>query len=289
MDLIAYAARLPRPGETLIGTRFQTGYGGKGANQAVAAARLGAAVAMIARVGDDVFGADMLRNFSAQGVDARFVATTPEVSSGVAPIAVDAEGRNAIIVVPGANGMLTPADVDAAGEVFAGAKAVLCQLEVPVETTTRALARGREARALTIFNPAPAQTDLPRALFAACDLVCPNETEAALLTGVGVEDEAGAERAGRALLALGARAVVITLGARGCCFVSADACFVVNAPPVRAVDTTGAGDCFLGALAVFLARGVAMRDALGRACAAAALSVTRSGTQTSFPTRQELM
>lgn len=289
MDLIAYTDRLPRPGETLMGKRFQTGYGGKGANQAVAAAKLGAGVAMVARVGDDVFGSDMLRNFAAQGVDARCVSTTAGVSSGVAPISVDADGHNAIIVVPGANSLLTPADVEAAGEVFVGAKAVLCQLEVPVDTTLRALERGRQARALTIFNPAPARTGLPPALFAACDLVCPNETEAAQLTGAGVEDEAGVERAGRALLALGARAAVITLGARGCHYVSADVSYRVSAPPVGAVDTTGAGDCFLGALAVFLARGAAMRDALTRACAAAAFSVSRPGTQTSFPTARDLI
>lgn len=283
MDLVAYASRLPAAGETLMGERFQTGYGGKGANQAVAAARLGARVALVARVGDDVFGGDMLRNFAARGIDTAHVTVTPGISSGVAPISVDAKGRNAIIVVAGANGALRPADVDAAAGLFSGAKVVLTQLEVPLDTTARALALGRASGAVTIFNPAPARTDVPAEVLASSDLVCPNETEAATLTGIAVEDDEAMLRAGRALLARGAKGVILTLGARGARYVGPTESWAVSAPTVTAVDTTGAGDCFLGALGYFLARGATLRDAMGQACAMAALSVQHPGTQTSFP------
>jgi ribokinase len=286
--LIAYAQRLPAPGETVMGTRFQTGYGGKGANQAVAAARLGASVAMVARVGGDVFGADMLSNFSAQGIDITHVTRTEGVSSGVAPIAVDEAGRNAIIVVAGANALLTPADVDAAAAAIRGARALLCQFEVPLETSLRALAIARAAGVLTILNPAPAPASLPDALLEASDLVCPNESEASAITGIPVTDAASAERAGRALLARGARAVIVTLGAAGCLYVSASETWRAPAPVVTAVDTTGAGDCFLGSLAFYLARGAGLRDAATRASAVAALSVQRPGTQTSYPRAADL-
>ena len=285
MDLIAYAPRLPAPGETLMGTRFQTGYGGKGANQAVAAARLGAAVAMVARVGGDVFGADMLANFAAQGIDVARVLRTEGVSSGVAPI--DA-GRNAIIVVAGANALLTPADVDAAAPAIRRARVLLCQLEVPLETSLRALTLAREAGVLTILNPAPAPEALPDAMLRVSDLVCPNESEASAISGIPVTDAASAEAAGRVLVGRGARAAIVTLGAAGCLYVSASETWRAPAPVVTAVDTTGAGDCFLGSLAFFLARAAGLRDAAIRAAAVAALSVQRPGTQTSYPYAADL-
>ena len=288
MDLIAYAPRLPAPGETLMGTRFQTGYGGKGANQAVAAARLGAAVAMVARVGGDVFGADMLANFAAQGIDVAQVLRTEGVSSGVAPIAVDDAGRNAIIVVAGANALLTPADVDAAAPAIGRARVLLCQLEVPIETSLRALALARAAGVLTILNPAPAPEALPDAMLRVSDLVCPNESEASAITGIPVTDAASAEAAGRVLVGRGARAAIVTLGAAGCLYVSASETWRAPAPVVTAVDTTGAGDCFLGSLAFFLARAAGLRDAATRAAAVAALSVQRPGTQTSYPYAADL-
>lgn len=288
MDLIAYAPRLPAPGETLMGTRFQTGYGGKGANQAVAAARLGAAVAMVARVGGDVFGADMLANFAAQGIDVARVLRTEGVSSGVAPIAVDDAGRNAIIVVAGANALLTPADVDAAAPAIRRARVLLCQLEVPLETSLRALTLAREAGVLTILNPAPAPEALPDAMLRVSDLVCPNESEASAITGIPVTDAASAEAAGRVLVGRGARAAIVTLGAAGCLYVSASETWRAPAPVVTAVDTTGAGDCFLGSLAFFLARAAGLRDAAIRAAAVAALSVQRPGTQTSYPYAADL-
>lgn len=288
MDLIAYTPRLPAPGETLMGTRFQTGYGGKGANQAVAAARLGAAVAMVARVGGDVFGADMLANFAAQGIDVARVLRTEGVSSGVAPIAVDDAGRNAIIVVAGANALLTPADVDAAAPAIRRARVLLCQLEVPLETSLRALTLAREAGVLTILNPAPAPEALPDAMLRVSDLVCPNESEASAISGIPVTDAASAEAAGRVLVGRGARAAIVTLGAAGCLYVSASETWRAPAPVVTAVDTTGAGDCFLGSLAFFLARAAGLRDAAIRAAAVAALSVQRPGTQTSYPYAADL-
>lgn len=288
MDLIAYAPRLPAPGETLMGTRFQTGYGGKGANQAVAAARLGAAVAMVARVGGDVFGADMLANFAAQGIDVARVLRTEGVSSGVAPIAVDDAGRNAIIVVAGANALLTPADVDAAAPAIRRARVLLCQLEVPLETSLRALTLAREAGVLTILNPAPAPEALHDAMLRVSDLVCPNESEASAISGIPVTDAASAEAAGRVLVGRGARAAIVTLGAAGCLYVSASETWRAPAPVVTAVDTTGAGDCFLGSLAFFLACAAGLRDAAIRAAAVAALSVQRPGTQTSYPYAADL-
>lgn len=288
MDLIAYAPRLPAPGETLMGSRFQTGYGGKGANQAVAAARLGAAVAMVARVGGDVFGADMLANFAAQGIDVAHVLRTEGVSSGVAPIAVDDAGRNAIIVVAGANARLTPADVDDAAPAIRRARVLLCQLEVPIETSLRALTLARDAGVLTILNPAPAPQALPDALLRVSDLVCPNESEASAITGIPVTDAASAEAAGRALVGRGAKAAIVTLGAAGCLYVSATETWHAPAPVVTAVDTTGAGDCFLGSLAFYLARGADLRAAATRAAAVAALSVQRPGTQTSYPRAADL-
>jgi ribokinase len=288
MDLIAYAPRLPAPGETLMGARFQTGYGGKGANQAVAAARLGASVAMVARVGGDVFGADMLANFAAQGIDVSHVLRTDGVSSGVAPIAVDDAGRNAIIVVPGANALLTPADVDAAAPMIRGARVLLCQLEVPLETSLRALTIARAAGVVTILNPAPAPESLPDDLLRVSDLVCPNESEATAISGIPVTDTVSAEAAGRALLARGAQAAIVTLGAAGCLYVSASETWAAAAPKVTAIDTTGAGDCFLGSLAFFLARGAGLREAAARTAAVAALSVQRPGTQSSYPRAVDL-
>ena len=288
MDLIAYAPRLPAPGETLMGSRFQTGYGGKGANQAVAAARLGASVGLVARVGGDVFGADMLANFAAQGIEVSHVWRSDGVSSGVAPIAVDDAGRNAIIVVAGANALLTPADVDGAAATIRRARVLLCQLEVPIETSLRALVIARGAGVLTILNPAPAPDALPDALLRVSDLVCPNESEASVITGITVTDADSAEAAGRALVARGAQAAIITLGASGCLYVSATESWRAPAPVVTPVDTTGAGDCFLGSLAFFLARGASLRDAATRAAAVAALSVQHPGTQTSYPRAADL-
>jgi ribokinase len=288
MDLVSFVERMPRVGETILGQRFQMGFGGKGANQAVMAARLGAQVALIARVGQDLFGQNMLENFAAQGIDTTHVSVDDATSTGVAPIAVDAQGQNAIIVVGGANDRLTPEHVRAARATIAACQVLVCQLEVPVETTRAALELARESGATTIFNPAPARAALPDELIALADVFCPNESETELLTGMPVAGDAEAEAAARSLLARGARAVVLTLGARGALLVTPDEATLLPAPRVTPVDTTGAGDAFVGSLAFFLASGQGLREAVVRAIRIASVSVQSAGTQASFPARAAL-
>jgi ribokinase len=287
-DLISYVERMPRVGETIRGRRFQMGYGGKGANQAVMAAKLGAQVTIITRVGKDVFGEGSLKNFAEAGIDIRYVGVEEDVSTGVAPIAVDAAGQNAIIVVGGANERLLPAHVEAAREAIARARVLVCQLEVPTETTHAALALARSLGVTTILNPAPAPQSLDDALIALSDVFCPNESETELLTGMSTATLDEAEAAGRRLLARGAGAVVLTLGARGALLVQAEEVVQMPAPQVTPLDTTGAGDAFVGSMAFFLASGLPLRVAIERANQLAALSVQSAGTQTSFPTRAQL-
>jgi ribokinase len=283
IDLISYVPRLPRVGETLHGTQFRLGYGGKGANQAVMAAKLRAEVTIVCKLGRDVFGEGTLENFRAHGVDTTHVTFTEDAFSGVAPIAVDPDGRNAIIIVTGANDLLSLDDLERARPAIAAADVVVCQLELPVETTLSALRIAREEGVRTIFNPAPARDDLPDELFRLSDVICPNEPETELLTGM----PAG-EGAARELLARGVGAVALTLGDQGCLLVEGDSVTEVPVEPVRAVDTTGAGDAFVGALATFLAAGRSPVDAAERSNAVAALSVQGRGTQTSFPSADDL-
>ena len=287
MDLIAYVPRLPALGETLHGREFRTGFGGKGANQAVMAARLGARVSIVTRVGRDTFGEGMLENFRASAIDTTYVTVDPETSSGVAPIAVAPNGDNAIVIVTGANERMTAADVERARPAIAAADVLVCQLELPHEATAAALRIARDAATATILNPAPASRDLTRDVYALADVLCPNEPEAELL--LGHEIAAGSElEAARELYALGAAAVVLTLGERGCAVAGAGSELHLPAPRVDAVDTTGAGDAFVGTLAYGLARGDGLEGSARRANLAAALSVTRPGTQTSFPSADEL-
>ena len=283
IDLISYVPRLPRVGETLHGTQFRMGYGGKGANQAVMAAKLRAEVTMVCKLGRDVFGEGTLENFRAHGIDTTHVTFTEDAFSGVAPIAVDPEGRNAIIIVTGANDLLSLDDLERARPAIAAAEVVVCQLELPVETTLSALRIAREEGVRTIFNPAPARDDLPDELFRLSDVICPNEPETELLTGMPAGKEAARE-----LLARGVGAVALTLGAHGSLLVQGDSVTEVPVEPVRAVDTTGAGDAFVGAFATFLAAGRSPVDAAERSNAVAALSVQGRGTQTSFPSADDL-
>lgn len=282
IDLVAYVPRLPRVGETLHGSEFRTGFGGKGANQAAMAAKLGARVSMVTRVGRDTFGDSMLENFRELGIDTEHVGVDETVSSGVAPIAVDPNGDNAIVIVTGANDRLTAADAERAREAIAGADVLVCQLEIPHEVTLAALRIAREESTLAILNPAPAAEDLPADAFALADVLCPNESEAALILGreVAPGDELDAARE---LRSRGARAVVLTLGERGCAISAEEAELVIAAEPVTAVDTTGAGDAFVGTLAVGLALGDDLPAAASRANHIAALSVQLPGTQASFP------
>jgi ribokinase len=286
IDLIARVPRLPRLGETLVGHSFSVGYGGKGANQAVMAARLGARVTMVTRVGRDVFGDGMVRNYREQGIDPAYVLVDEERFSGVAPIFVDDSAQNVIVIVPGANLGLSPADVHRAARAIDSADVLVCQLEVPIETTLEAFRIAKTREVSTILNPAPAAT-VPDELLRLSDLCVPNETEAELLTGTSIESLTDAAAAARALLARGPRAVIVTLGARGALLCDGDAAEHVPGIRVDAVDPTGAGDAFVGGLAVFLAEGDRLRDAVRRANGVAALSVMKLGTQVSFPTRHE--
>jgi len=285
-DLITFGDAFPRPGETIFGQNFDLGFGGKGANQAIAARLCGAEVLMVARVGDDLFGEATIRNFASFGVDTTHVRVLPGVSTGVAPIFVEPSGQNRIIVVKGANDRLMPADVDAAAVQLRSVDTIILQFEIPLATIYHTVRLARANNIRCIVNPAPAlPADL--AQLTAADYFIPNETEAELITGQPVHtvEEAGA--CARTLLQKGFRKVILTLGARGALL--ADAAGTVQVPPytVTAVDTTGAGDAFIGSLAVFLAEGSAEQEAVARANLYAGLSTTRIGTQKSFLRRAD--
>lgn len=281
MDLVVRAPRHPEPGETLLGGPFQTFPGGKGANQAVAAARLGAPVRIIGRVGPDAFGETLLATARRDGVDTTHVRRDETAATGVALITVADSGQNTIVVAPGANGQVTPADVDAAAEAFAGAAVLLVQLECPLPAVIRAAQLARDRQALVVLNPAPARP-LPEALLKLTDLLAPNESELAALAG-GADVAAGAAQ----LRAAGVRTVIVTRGERGVYYESADARGELPAHPVPVVDTTAAGDAFLGGLAVALAEGRPLAEAVAWGNAAGALAVTRPGAQPSLPTARE--
>ena len=285
VDLTTFTDRFPSPGETIFGDRFDMGWGGKGANQAVAARLCGADVDMVARVGDDLFGPATIANFRAQGIGADHVRVVAGVSSGVAPIFVESNGQNRIIVVKGANDRLLPADVDAAAPVIEGADCVVLQLEVPVETVYHTIALARRLGKRCILNPAPG-LPLDVARIAAVDYFVPNESEAEAISGQPVRTIAEAEACARALVDQGLRRVIITLGDKGALLATGTGTEVVPAFSVEAKDTTGAGDAFIGSFAVFLAERGDEREAIARANLYAALSTTGVGTQKSFASRE---
>ena len=287
MDLVARAPRIPQPGETIIGGDFHTVPGGKGANQAVAAARLEAQVSMVGRVGRDAFANPLLDNLAAAGVDHAFVISDPEAATGVALIVVDDTGQNSIVVASGANMRLSPADVDGAEAAIAGADALLLQLESPLETVTRAAEVARAHGVRVILNPAPARS-LPVALLSLVDVLIPNESETALLTGLPVGGQAEAEAAAAALREMGVGTVILTLGERGALLTQAGTAELVPAFEVTPVDTTAAGDAFVGGFAVALAEGQTLAEAVRWGNAAGALATTKLGAQPSLPTRQDL-
>ena len=286
-DMVVRADRLPRPGETVLGGTFFMNPGGKGPNQAVAAARLGGQVAFVCKTGDDLFGSEARRLFREEGIDTSHLLTDPSAPSGVALITVDRQAENCIVVAPGANANLTSDDLRRAASAFEQADIVLLQLEIPMETVEQAALTACATGKRVVLNPAPA-TAIPARLLAALDLITPNETEAEAITGIRIADRRTADEAARRLAATGAKQVVITLGAQGALVYEAGQSRIVEGYPVRAVDTTAAGDVFNGALVVALAEGKPLADAARFACKAAAISVTRPGAQGSIPTRAEV-
>ncbi|MEU9774174.1 ribokinase [Streptomyces sp. NPDC047968] len=283
-DLVVGVERRPGPGETVLGSELDVHPGGKGANQAVAAARLGARTALLARVGDDAYGRLLLDAQQAAGVDTAGV-LVGGAPTGVALITVDPSGDNSIVVSPGANGRLTPGDVRAAGGLLRASRVVSAQLEIPLETVVEAV-RGLAPGTRFVLNPSPPRP-LPPEVLRACDPLIVNEHEARVILGVEPVGEEPADRA-RALLARGPRSVVVTLGARGAWVASAQGAFPVPAVPVDAVDTTGAGDAFTAALAWRLGRGDALAEAAAYAVRVGAAAVTRAGAQASYPTPEEV-
>ncbi len=285
VDLTMFTDDFPGPGQTILGRSFDFGWGGKGANQAVAATLCGAQVDMVARVGDDLFGPATIDNLIAKGIGADHVRVVPGAPSGVAPIFVESGGQNRIVVVTGANDRLAPADVDAAVDTVRRAGCILLQLEVPLETVYHTIAVASRLEIPCILNPAPAQPLDMRAV-ASARYVIPNESEAEALTGLPVRTLDEAEACGRHLLALGLQRVIITLGDQGAMLISPEGAVHLPAFAVTAKDSTGAGDAFVGSFAVFLAEGHAERDAIARANLYAALSTTGVGTQKAFVSRE---
>jgi ribokinase len=285
VDLITYTDRMPVPGETIEAPRFEMGCGGKGANQAIAAARLGADVMMVTKVGDDIFADNTIRNFEKSGIDTRFVERVPGTSSGVAPIFVEPSGENSILIIKGANALLSPADVDRAEEALKDCALIVMQLEVPLETIYHTVALGARHGIETLLNPAPAPIDLDAARIEALTFLVPNQTELATISDLPVTNEAQAETAARSLVARGIRTVIVTLGGKGALLVSAgQETKRIAAIPVTPVDTTGAGDAFIGSFARYYVETGDMEAALHKAVRYAADSITRPGTQKSYAT-----
>jgi ribokinase len=287
MDLVVRCAVLPSPGQTIAGSSVDEICGGKGANQAVAAARAGGKVAMIGRIGNDGFGARMLVNLHDEQINCRHVQDTAHCPTGVAFICVEDSGQNAIIYVPGANGCVTVADVEAARSAIESADVLLLQLETPVDSVLAAIRIAKAAGVRTILDPAPAPHRCPDELLDV-DLICPNESEAAAITGSPVETITQAQAAARTLHERGARHVVITLGGRGALLVDDDTTQLIEPFAIRPVDTTAAGDAFAGALAVAWASGRPLLEAITFASAAGALAASHAGAQPSLPTRDEI-
>ncbi len=286
-DMVIKSGKLPLPGETVIGGDFLMNPGGKGANQAVSCARLGGKVSFVCKLGDDLFGKQALEEFRQQNINTRYVFIDPERPTGVALINVDKHGENCISVAPGANNALYIEDISQALESISEEDIVLIQLEIPLETVMAAILQSNGKGARVILNPAPAQ-ELPESLYQHLYLITPNETEASVLTGIPVVDESSARAAAAILIGKGCQHVIITLGNRGALVYSSEYTGIIPATVVEAVDTTAAGDCFNGALAVALSENNPLKEAAEFACKAASISVTRMGAQSSIPLRREI-
>jgi len=253
LDLSTYVETLPKPGETLEGTNFKTGFGGKGANQAVTAALLGADVAFVGKIGDDTYGTQMKDNFIKRKIDVHHLSTASNTVSGIASIYVSATGENCIVIIPGANNLITPQEIHNATELIQNSRILLVQLEIPLDSTTEALKIAKKYNVTTIFNTAPAKKALPKEIYPFVDILCGNETELEVLSGKSVQNVNDAEIAAKLMLEKGAKQVIVTLGAQGSLFVDKEKTIHVPAekPPEPVKDTSGAGDCYLGSLAFF--------------------------------------
>jgi ribokinase len=286
-DMIVKTERFPLPGETILGGNFFMFPGGKGANQAVAAARLGAEVCFICKVGGDIFGQKALEGFLNEKIDTQYCIKAPDLASGVALIIVNEAGENEIVVASGANNHLTKSDIDDSQAAITESEIILLQLETPIETVEYAINKVAKAGKKVVLNPAPAQSialEVYKSLF----LITPNETEAQILTGIPVYDLESADNAAQELLNKGVQNVIITMGSKGAFFKNAIEKIFVPAQTVKAIDTTAAGDVFNGALVVGISRGLGWQEAIEFANAAAAISVTRMGAQASAPYLTEL-
>ncbi|XP_053314875.1 ribokinase [Spea bombifrons] len=291
-DLVSLTPRLPKAGETIHGSKFFIGFGGKGANQCIQAARLGAKTAMVCKVGDDSFGNNYIENFRQNNVSTDFVGQTGAAATGAASIIVNSEGQNAIVIVAGANLLLDAEDLGKASAAISGAKVMVCQLEISPGVSLQALKMARTSGVKTIFNPAPAISDLDPEFYSYSDIFCCNESEAEILTGVRVAGAGDAGAAGSLLLDRGCRLVIVTLGGEGCVVLSRDDRTPRHLPTnkVTAVDTTGAGDSFVGSLAFYVARypHLSIEEMVRRSNSIASVSVQAAGTQTSYPCRRDL-
>jgi ribokinase len=281
IDLTTFTDRFPKPGETIFGQKFDLGFGGKGANQAVAAKLCGANVFMVARVGTDLFGPATIENFKTLGIDTTHVKQVEGVSSGVAPIFVEPNGQNRIFVVKGANDELKPAAVDSAADLLKAVDCIVLQFEIPVETVYHTIAFARKNNIRCILNPAPAQP-IDFKFVEGLDYFVPNESEAETITGMPVKDLDDAKKCAERLVGYGIKRVIVTLGANGSLLASKEGMEHVPAFSVKSVDSTGAGDAFIGSFAVFLGEGLPEREAVKRANLYAGLSTTGIGTQKSF-------
>ncbi len=286
-DMVIKASKLPAPGETILGGDFFMNPGGKGANQAVAAARLGGNVSLVAKVGNDIFGQQAKALFEADNINTKHLTIDPTYPSGIALITVDQHGENCIVVASGANGSLTTKEIDDAKEDILQSNLILMQLEIPLVTVEYATEIASKAAIKVILNPAPA-TKLSDSLLSKLYMITPNETEAELISGIPVTDFASAETAARYLAYKGIRVIVITMGSKGALVFNDNKAIIVSSPKVEAVDTTAAGDVFNGALAVAISEGLDLKEAVEFACKAASISVTRMGAQASAPSRSEI-
>ncbi len=286
-DMVIKTTKLPQPGETILGGNFFMNAGGKGANQAVAAAKLGRAVTFFTKVGNDIFGEQAIALFRKEGIETSFILTDEKSPSGIALITVDEKGENCIVVAPGANNALSVADLRRQKAIIEKASVILVQLEIPLETVEYVASIAANAKIKMVLNPAPA-CQLSDELLGRINIITPNQKEAEMLTGIKITDKKSVEAAAMALHKKGIETVIITLGSEGALLLHENVFSMVNAPVAEAIDTTGAGDVFNGALVVALSEGMKMINAVEFACKAASISVTRLGAQASAPYRKEI-